>query len=123
MNRSKQQALMFLLGAVLVGGVLGFSADRVLGRHGKHGGGRSMMYEDLGLTAEQRTRMDSLLDISNCERKAVLKSVQPQLDSLRRAARLRMDSVLTPEQRALLEQRRKEQAARSDSGRRSSRCP
>ena len=29
MQRSKQQALMFLLGAVLVGGVLGFSADRL----------------------------------------------------------------------------------------------
>ena len=31
MQRSKQQALMFLLGAVLVGGALGFSADRYLG--------------------------------------------------------------------------------------------
>ena len=32
MQRSKQQALMFLLGAVLVGGVLGFSADRVMSK-------------------------------------------------------------------------------------------
>ena len=30
MQRTKQQALMFLLGAVLVGGVLGFSAERAL---------------------------------------------------------------------------------------------
>ena len=29
MERPKQQALAFLLGALLVGGVLGFSADRV----------------------------------------------------------------------------------------------
>ena len=31
MQRSKQQAIMFLLGAVLVGGVVGFSAERVIG--------------------------------------------------------------------------------------------
>jgi len=31
MQRSKQQALMFLLGIGLVGGALGFSADRYLG--------------------------------------------------------------------------------------------
>jgi hypothetical protein len=31
MQRSKQQALMFLLGAVLVGGAVGFSADRYIG--------------------------------------------------------------------------------------------
>lgn len=123
MNRSKQQALMFLLGAVLVGGVLGFSADRMLANdHGRRNP-RATMYDDLQLTAEQRQRMDALLDASNCERKAVLKTVQPQLDSLRRVARLRMDSVLTPEQRTRLEARRKEESARADTYRRQHRCP
>ena len=123
MNRSKQQALMFLLGAVLVGGVLGFSADRMLANEHDRRNPRVSMYDDLQLTVAQRARMDSLLDASNCERKAVLKTVQPQLDSLRRVARLRMDSVLTPEQRARLEARRKEESARADAYRREHRCP
>lgn len=123
MNRSKQQALMFLLGAVLVGGVLGFSADRMLAHdHGRRNP-RAMMYEDLQLTPAQQERMDALLDASNCERKAVLKTVQPQLDSLRRVARARMDAVLTPDQRTRLEARRKEEAARADAYRRQNRCP
>lgn len=109
MQRSKQQALMFLLGAVLVGGVLGFSTERVMLHKG--GGGRTAMYDDLELTAAQRTAIDSLLDAANCERKATLRTVQPQLDSIRQRAKTAMDALLTPEQRARLEARRREQAA------------
>ncbi len=54
MQRSKQQALMFLLGAVLVGGVLGFSADRVIADKQKHWGPRRRMYRDLKLSDAQR---------------------------------------------------------------------
>jgi Spy/CpxP family protein refolding chaperone len=105
MQRSKQQALMFLLGAVLVGGVLGFSTERMLHK----GGGRTAMYDDLDLSGAQRTAMDSLLDAANCERKATLKSVQPQLDSIRQRAKTKMDALLTPEQREILDARRREQ--------------
>ena len=110
MQRSKQQALMFLLGAVLVGGVLGFSAERVLDRGHRPENPRTAMYDDLQLTPEQRQRFDSLLEATNCKRKAILKAVQPQLDSLRREGRLAMDAVLTPEQRKRLEARRQEDA-------------
>jgi len=123
MQRSKQQALMFLLGAVLVGGVLGFSAERVLDRDRRPGDPRRTMYEDLSLTAAQQQQMDSLLDAINCQRKAVLKTVQPQLDSLRAHARREMDAVLTAEQRALIEQRRKDDEARHARGRRRTVCP
>jgi Spy/CpxP family protein refolding chaperone len=124
MQRTKQQALMFLLGAVLVGGVLGFSAERVLDREHRPRNHKTTMYDDLGLTAQQRQSFDSLLDATNCQRKAVLKSVQPQLDSLRRHGRLQMDALLTPDQRARLDARRKEDSVRHEQQpRRRTTCP
>ena len=113
MTRSKQQALMFLLGAVLVGGVLGFSADRVLGHdNAKHWAGRLRMYDDLALTQEQRSRMDSLLDDRNCQINAVMKPVRPQLDSIKDVAHQQMLQILTPEQQTKLEARRREMQVR-----------
>src|SRR2546421_5367330 len=113
MQRSKQQALMFLLGAVLVGGVLGFSADHVFG-HGapRHWARRQVMYDELGLSQPQRSTMDSLLDVRNCQIAAVMKPVRPQLDSIRNAAHQQVLQLLTPEQRAKLEQRVKDAEAK-----------
>jgi Spy/CpxP family protein refolding chaperone len=113
MQRSKQQALMFLLGAVLVGGVLGFSADRVLGDgKAKHWAGRHRMYDDLALSQEQRSTMDSLLDDRNCQISVVMKPVRPQLDSIKKVAHQQMMQILTPEQQAKLELRRTEMERR-----------
>src|SRR5687768_7243226 len=113
MTRSKQQALMFLLGAVLVGGALGFSADRVLGSDAaKHWAGRTRMYDDLALTQEQRLRMDSLLDDRNCQINAVMKPVRTQLDSIKDVAHQQMLQILTPEQQSRLEARRREMMVR-----------
>jgi len=108
MQRSKQQAVMFLLGAVLVGGVLGFSADRVLRDPSTHWARRQAFYDDLGLSPAQRSTMDSLLDERNCQINAVMKPVKPQLDSIRQAAHQQVLQVLTPPQREKLEQRKKE---------------
>jgi hypothetical protein len=113
MQRPKQQALMFLLGALLVGGVLGFSADRVFGRDAApHWARRQAFYDDLGLSEAQRKTMDSLLDVRNCQVGAVMKPVKPQLDSIREAAHQQVLQVLTPGQRDKLEQRRKEMEER-----------
>src|SRR5439155_22882291 len=75
MQRSKQQALMFLLGAVLVGGVLGFSADRVLGhdRFAAQYGPRARFYDELGLSRTQRATLDSLAVEKDCEIRTLLK--------------------------------------------------
>ena len=116
MQRSKQQALMFLLGAVLVGGVLGFSADRVFNDEPKHWVRRMRMYDDLGLSAAQRTSMDSVLDERNCQIGAVMKPVRAQLDSIKAAAHQQVLQILTPEQRQKLE-RRIQETARQDSAR------
>jgi Spy/CpxP family protein refolding chaperone len=113
MQRSKQQALMFLLGAVLVGGVLGFSADRLFD-HEQRGAwaGRMRMYDDLSLTEAQRVQMDSLLDERNCQINAVMTPVRPQLDSIKSVANQQMMQILTPDQRARLEARRQEMQRR-----------
>ena len=121
MQRSKQQALMFLLGAVLVGGVLGFSANRVLGRdESKTWAPRMRMYDDLGLSDTQRATMDSLLDDRNCQISAVMRPVKTQLDSIKKAAHQQVLQILTPAQREKLELRRQEMAKR-DSVRESAR--
>ena len=113
MERPKQQALAFLLGALLVGGVLGFSADRVL-RQAEltPAQRRAAFYEDIGITAQQRPALDSILDDRNCRMDSVVKTVQPALDSIKAASRVTMDRLMTPDQRARLETRRKDDAAR-----------
>lgn len=100
MQRPKQQALLFLLGAVLVGGVLGFSAERVFGHaDGGHGQvGREAMYDDLSLNAAQRTQLDSVLDVRQEQIQALLKPIQPQLDSIKANSRAQFQRILTPAQ-------------------------
>jgi hypothetical protein len=113
MEHPKQQALAFLLGALLVGGVLGFSADRVL-RQAEltPAQRRAAFYEDIGITAQQRPALDSILDDRNCRMDSVVKTIQPALDSIKAASRVTMDRLMTADQRARLETRRKDDAAR-----------
>ena len=113
MTRSKQQALFFLLGAVIVGGALGFSADRVFSDNKqKSWAPRQRMYDDLAMTEGQRQKADSVLDSQNCDIAAVMKPVRPILDSIRSAGRQQFASILNPDQVARLELRRAEMARR-----------
>lgn len=119
MERPKQQALAFLLGAVLVGGVLGFSADRVLRRDDTSiAARRKAMYDDLELQPAQRAAMDSLFDTRNCRYDAIFKPIEPALDTLKMQTRAGMDAILTPEQRVRLDARRREDDARKEAERR-----
>ena len=116
MQRSKQQALMFLLGAVLVGGVLGLSAERVLGHVDAHGQwiGREKMYDDLELTPPQRAAMDSLLDDRNRRVDSLLGPIKFQIDSIRYNARTQFYHIFTPEQRAKFDARLREDSLRKE---------
>lgn len=119
MERPKQQALAFLLGAVLVGGVVGFSADRVFRRDETSiAAKRAALYDDLELSRAQRSTMDSLLDARNCKYDAIFQPIQPALDSLKLETRGRINALLTAEQRARLDVRRREDDARKDAERR-----
>ena len=102
MQRSKHLAMMFLLGAVLVGGALGFTADRYMLRDTEcsrdPGAAKAVLYNQLELTAEQRASWDAILDERHRQYDSLLKPIRPQLDSVRASARAQFRALLTPEQ-------------------------
>lgn len=111
MQKSKGMAILFLLGAFLAGGALGFTAGRMLDKRkawSPHDGRESMsarIAEELDLTAAQRTLMDSLMTRRREQIREVYRPLRPQLDSLEKVGRVISDSthaqvrrILTPEQ-------------------------
>lgn len=118
MERPKQQALAFLLGAVLVGGVVGFSADRMFRQTDMTlQERRQRMYDDLGLAAAQRAALDSVFDASNCQLDQLYSPLQASYDSIEATRRSQMNAILTPDQRTRLEARRKDHDVRRDAER------
>jgi hypothetical protein len=111
-SRSRQTALAFLLGAALVGGVLGFSADRIVSRDrfcrwGDQVGMRRLFGDELNLEAAQRIAVDSILDAKHREIAVVVQPVKPQIDSIGDRAMDRISALLTPTQRATFEEMRR----------------
>jgi Spy/CpxP family protein refolding chaperone len=114
---------LVLLVAVLAGVIVGVAADRALllpsmhrgfdhDPRGPHGPPRDREFRErfareLGLTRDQQTRIDSIMDRQGRELRIVRRQVQPQLDSIITGARRALDSVLTPEQRKKAEAIRK----------------
>jgi hypothetical protein len=105
MQSSKNLAVMFLLGAVLVGGVLGFSADRVMigdkicaSKSGPRDM-RKMFADRLELSASQEAKVDSLLDDRHRQYQLVMATVKDQLDSVRARSRDQIDLILSETQR------------------------
>jgi len=103
-QRTKAQAIFFLLGAVLVGGALGFTANRAIERRDMlpkdQRSSRTQLADRLQLDNAQRRMVDSVLDRRNEEMKVLLEPVRPRLDSLRFAARAVIRVRLTPAQQA-----------------------
>ena len=119
---------MFLLGAFVAGGALGFTADRVIDSgHRREMRGprasRQKMAEELKLTPQQQASIDSLMEQKRSQIMTLYKPVKPQLDSIAVAARIVSDSthaqikrLLNPEQQAKLDKMRA--AGRRDLGER-----
>ena len=108
MQRSKHLAMMFLLGAVLVGGALGFTADRVWMRDAAYTtdprASRALLYDRLELNAMQRAAWDSILDDRHRQFDSLFKPIRPQMDSIRLRSRAQIRALLaTPEQRERFE--------------------
>ncbi len=121
MQHPKQQAMLFLLGAVLVGGVLGFSADRVMQRRPHNWAERTAMYDDIGLSPAQRVEADSIWDATNCAIEQVYRPVRTVLDSIRLEGGRKFRGLLTPDQLARFQARLRADSirrARADSTRR-----
>lgn len=100
MQRPKYVALLFVVGAVLVGSALGYSADRLIVRdrlapRWDQRAVRTQLHDDLGLSPAQRAAVDSILDARNARMATIIAPIKPQLDavkdSARTAIRLRLD--------------------------------
>ena len=102
MHSTKQQAMMFLLGAVLVGGALGFTADRVMMRDrlctGESKDVRGLLSERLALTPTQEKKVDSILDDRHKRYEVALAPIRESLDSVKLRARAQIRLLLTEEQ-------------------------
>jgi hypothetical protein len=118
MRQSKQLALMFLLGAALVGGVMGFSVDRMIVKDrlcpkvGDAKTYRERFADELGLSAAQRAAVDSILDARHQQIGGLLQPIRPQLDAISDSATAHIRRQLTEEQNAKFDAWRREMRQR-----------
>lgn len=114
MHRTKTMALMFLLGAFLAGGALGFAADRVTEKSKRDRPNRAEYRErfarELGLTADQRRVIDSLMESNRARVRALYAPIKPTMDSI--AAQ--RDSIFSGTQRELRGLLRPDQQSKFD---------
>ena len=105
MQQSKNIAISMLLGAVLVGGALGFTADRMMMREGldRRSSFREELANRLLLDAIQRARLDSILDDRHRKWQVIMAPVQPAIDSIKARARDEIRSMLNAKQLAEFE--------------------
>lgn len=122
MRRTNGLALMFFTALFAAGAAVGVVADRyiqrgqVMRQWGDQRAMRNRLADDLGMSAEQRASMDSLLDDRNRQYETLMAPMRPTLDSLGAATRQRLRQLLTPEQQATYDQiqREREEARRRE---------
>jgi len=94
-------AISFALGA-LVGGAAMMAAERGNHRPEVRAGGRqgylAMLKDELGLSAPQEKAVTAVLDRHEPVMDSIWKTVRPQFDAERQAARRDIRAVLSPEQ-------------------------
>lgn len=121
-RRTNGLAIAFFIAAFAAGAAAGVTADRWMDRErveqqwGSPQAMRARLADDLGMSAEQRIALDSVLDERDRQRDSLMAPVRPSLDSLGAAARQRIRQLLTPEQQATYDQmlREREEARRQE---------
>ena len=106
MQRSKQLAAMFLLGAFLVGGTLGFTVDRMVGQRRvvpAHEATLDAFAAEMELTSAQRAAVDSILDERHRVVDSIMTPVRPSIRAARDSARSQIARRLSPDQRVKFE--------------------
>ncbi len=122
MRRINGLALASFIAVFAAGAAVGVVGDRyaqrgqVMRQWGDQRAMRARLADDLGMSAEQRASMDSLLDDRNRQYESLMAPVRPTLDSLGAATRQRLRQLLTPEQQATYDQiqREREDARRRE---------
>ena len=107
-QRPKRLAAMFLVGALLVGGALGFTADRVVGDRLLPRAEAATLpparnalddfSDEIGLTPAQRAAVDSIMDERHRIIDSIMGPVRPQIAAARESARKQIRARLLPEQ-------------------------
>lgn len=106
MRSTRGVAMAFVLGALLVGGVVGFTADRVLGhddacaRYFTRGELRKRFSDRLNLTPAQRVTIDSILDQKRAAMDSLQTPVRAAMTAVSDLTTRRIDAVLDASQRA-----------------------
>jgi len=116
-QQPKSLAVMFLLGAFLSGGALGFVADRAVGRrpYSKQFDQQSMRDEfarELRLSEQQRRVIDSIFDWRDDRAKEIRKVIKPSMDSLVDSGRVLINAHLDTTQQRLFRELRDSIAVR-----------
>ncbi|MFN5582868.1 hypothetical protein [Gemmatimonas sp.] len=109
--RPKSLALMFILGALLTGGAVGFVAARAASQPvvmaTDDRAMRAALARELELTPQQTASVDSAWDWRRARSREIMTVVRPALDSVRDSARVLMMTTLSESQkerfRALIE--------------------
>jgi hypothetical protein len=102
---TRSLALAFVLGALLVGGVLGFTADRVLGRddacsrYFTRSELRKRFADRLELTDGQRMKVDSILDTKRAAMDSIQAPFKAAMATVSDSAAHRIELVLDADQR------------------------
>ena len=114
MSRSRTRVALLLLLTFVAGMAVGIVADRQLGagtaeapkqadedhRRDRRGGGTTIerFADELGLTTEQRARIDPILEQARERMSELFEPVRPAYRELIDSTRARIEAVLTPEQ-------------------------
>jgi hypothetical protein len=120
MTRAKSLALAFYLGAALAGAVVGVSVDRMLVRTPPRMDGKSArnrFFDQLHLAGAARDSATAIYDDRDSKLKALMDINKPflaQQDSIFEEGRRRLTLLLTPEQKAIYDQMRRERAQRTE---------
>ncbi|HEY0971130.1 MAG TPA: hypothetical protein VGE02_09200 [Gemmatimonadales bacterium] len=119
MTRQKSVAAAFLGGALLVGGLLGFTADRLMlrtecRREWDQRTLRTRLAEDLRLDEAQRASVDGILDRRSARTRALIDPIRPQLDSAVWTARDEIRAILSADQLVKFEEMVRETDAEDD---------
>jgi hypothetical protein len=106
--RPKSLAMMFMLGAFLTGGAVGFAAERAIAKPvvmlNDDKSVREELARELKLTSGQKVVVDSAWDWRRARNREIMAVVRPALDSVRDSARVRMMSVFSEEQKDVFRQ-------------------
>jgi Spy/CpxP family protein refolding chaperone len=112
MTRTKSLALAFYLGAALAGAAIGVSVDRAYVRGQPPSRDpkamRERFYDQLKLDASQRDSVTRIFDVLTKMQDSIRAPYRPSMDSASAQARQHIYALLTPEQRTIYDQIRRE---------------